>query len=139
MPVLSGTKLHQATRKAITKRKPALLSAIKKFNNYCSRLAVLHHSEWLVPLPEPLPLKLAELRDSKVLMEDVWITPSDGEVPRWLQDVDIRNGIRAMLMLDRCDEEHRRLTWEAENLHRWLGEELAAVERALHSSTSRSE
>ncbi|KAF8178524.1 hypothetical protein K438DRAFT_1264428 [Mycena galopus ATCC 62051] len=33
-----GTKLHQATRKAIARRQPALLRSIAKFNLYCERL-----------------------------------------------------------------------------------------------------
>ncbi|KAG6369027.1 hypothetical protein JVT61DRAFT_1973 [Boletus reticuloceps] len=37
-----GTKLHQQTRKAIAKRQPALLSAIRKFNSYCEHLETLY-------------------------------------------------------------------------------------------------
>ncbi|KAG1863946.1 hypothetical protein C8R48DRAFT_833650 [Suillus tomentosus] len=44
----------------------------------------------------------------KGLMEDVWITPSLGEVPRWLDDTSIRDGIRALLKRDRCREEQVR-------------------------------
>jgi hypothetical protein len=98
--ILSGTKLHQSTRRAITKCKPAILAAIHKFNKYCSCLSNLHHPEWSIPLPEPLPMELSALHDSEVLMEDVWIMPSVGEVPRWIQDPDIQQGIHAMLKLD---------------------------------------
>ncbi|KAG6805962.1 hypothetical protein H0H92_013223, partial [Tricholoma furcatifolium] len=85
-----GTKLHQTTRKAITKCKPALVNAIRKFNGYCAQLAALYREEWHMPLPEPLPLKLAPLCDSTLLLEDVWIseTPEE-EVPRWLKDIDV--------------------------------------------------
>ena len=89
----TGTKLHQSTRKAIAKRKPALMNAIHKFNRYCEVLENLHRPEWNIPLPEPLPTQLAVLRDSSVLMEDVWITRSQGEVPKWLEDADVREGI----------------------------------------------
>jgi hypothetical protein len=64
-------------------------------------------------------------------MEDVWISPSLGEIPRWLEDSDVREGIRAMLKLDRCCEELSRINREAENLCRWFGCELAAIELAL--------
>jgi hypothetical protein len=70
-------------------------------------------------------------------MEDVWITPSLGDVPRWLEDADVREGIRAMLRLDRCLEERRRLGYEADNLCRWFGRELHAVELALASPSSK--
>jgi hypothetical protein len=135
-PTYSGTKLHQHTRKAISRRKPALLAAIGKFNRYCAKLETLHDPAWSIPLPLPLPTQLAALRDSTSLMEDVWIVPSIGEVPRWLEDSDVREGIRAMLKLDRCREERQRLCSEAENLCRWLGREFLAIEQALRTPSS---
>lgn len=136
--ITTGTKIHQATRKAISKRKPALMAAIRKFNSYCAKLAVLYKPEWAVPLPEPLPTKLTPLRESSNLMEDVWIARSTEDLPRWLEDVDVREGIRAMLKLDRCLEERRRLEYEADNLRRWFDRELGAVELALLSPASKS-
>ncbi|KAG6841066.1 hypothetical protein H0H87_011837, partial [Tephrocybe sp. NHM501043] len=56
-----GTKLHQVTRNAISKHAPALMNAICKFNGYCAMLAALSKEEWSIPLPAPLPVKLAEL------------------------------------------------------------------------------
>jgi hypothetical protein len=90
-----GTKLHQSTRKAISKRKPALMNAIRKYNKYCETLEALYNPEWDIPLPEPLPTQLAVLRDGSNLMEDVWITRAEGMVPRWLEDADVRDGIRS--------------------------------------------
>lgn len=135
--LLKGTKLHQQTRKAIAKRQPALMTAIRKFNSYCERLESLYDPAWGVPLPPPLPTKLADLRNDHTLMEDVWITPSVGNVPRWIEDVDVRDGIRAMLKWDRCQEEQRRLGLEADNLCRWFGDELAELELALRSPSSK--
>ncbi|GLB45913.1 hypothetical protein LshimejAT787_3800020 [Lyophyllum shimeji] len=126
-----GTKLHQATRQAIQKRKPALMNAIKKFNKYCATLASLYKPEWAIPLPDPLPTDLKSLREGPLLMEDIWITRSPGEVPRWLEDLDVREGIRGMLKAERCHEERRRLGVEADNLCRWFGRELASIELAI--------
>ncbi|KAG1770194.1 hypothetical protein EDD22DRAFT_977211 [Suillus occidentalis] len=102
-----GTKLHQHTRKAIAKRQPALMTAIRKFNTYCERLELLYDPAWNIPLPTPLPTKLAELRGDQTLMQDVWVTPSIGE------------------------EEQRRLGMEADNLCCFFGEELTALELSL--------
>ncbi|KAF8993326.1 hypothetical protein BDQ17DRAFT_1392690 [Cyathus striatus] len=112
-----GTKLHQDTREAIAKCKPALMSAIKKFNKYCEKISQLHKPEWNIPLPEPLPTQLSVLCDSSNLMEDVQIT--------WTED-----GIRGMLKKDCCLEECRRLGIESDNLCQWFGRELAAIEVA---------
>lgn len=70
-------------------------------------------------------------------MEDVWISQS-GDIPRWLDDADVRQGIRAMLKIDRCLEERCRLGREADNLCRWFGRELAAIELVLHEQRSTS-
>ncbi|KAG6836659.1 hypothetical protein H0H93_005329 [Arthromyces matolae] len=133
-----GTKLHQATRKAISKRKPALMNAIHKFNGYCAKLASLHKAEWNIPVPEPLPLELTSLRESPLLQEDVWITKSEGDLPLWLTDVQVRQGIRALLKVDRCLEERRRLGIKADNMCRWFGRELCAVQVALSSPSNQS-
>ncbi|KAI0363187.1 hypothetical protein BV20DRAFT_1058256 [Pilatotrama ljubarskyi] len=126
-----GTKLHQQTRKAIAKRTPALVTAIRKFNKYCDTLEDLYKPEWKFPLPRHLPTELGALREDSSLLIDVWTTPTVTAVPRWLEDNNIRKGIRAMLMKDRCLEKRRRLGNEADNLCRWYGRELAAVELAL--------
>ncbi|KIK80791.1 hypothetical protein PAXRUDRAFT_36082 [Paxillus rubicundulus Ve08.2h10] len=126
-----GMKLHQQTRKAISKQQPALMSAIRKFNGYCEQLEDLYDPTWSIPIPEPLPTRLNELRNHQSLMEDIWISRSEGEIPRWMEDKDIRDGIRAMLKCDQCLEEQCQLGTEADNLCRWYGTELTAVELEL--------
>ncbi|KAG1846399.1 hypothetical protein DFJ58DRAFT_730530 [Suillus subalutaceus] len=128
-----GTKLHQQTRKVIAKRQPALLTAIQKFNAYCEHLEALYDPSWGIPLPSPLPTKLMELHSDHSLMEDMWITLSNGEVPQWLEDADVRDGIHALLKCKHCREEQKRLGIEADNLCHFFGEELAALELALHT------
>ncbi|KIK15530.1 hypothetical protein PISMIDRAFT_16447 [Pisolithus microcarpus 441] len=129
-----GTKLHQQTWKAIAKCQPMLMAAIRKYNTYCEHLSQLYDSSWAIPLPCPLPTKLVDLRNDTSLMEDVWITPSPGETPRWLEDADVRDGIRALLKQERCLEEQRRLSLEADNMCRWFGYELSAIQVALRQS-----
>jgi hypothetical protein len=105
--------------------------SIRKFNKYYKRLDELHDRSFAIPIPVPLPTKLIDLRNDPTLLEDVWITPSTGQIPRWLEDQDVREGIRALLKHDRCLEEQRHLGKEADNMIHWFGHELAAVELAL--------
>jgi len=114
------------------------MAAIRKFNTYCERLAELYDASSCVPLPSPLPTKLADLQNDQSLLEDVWVTPSIGEIPRWLEDTDVRDGIRAVLKIDRCLEEQRRLGMEADNMCRWFGHELCALELAIRQPESKS-
>jgi hypothetical protein len=55
-----------------------------------------------------------------------------------MEDLDVRDGIRALLKWERCQEEQRRLGLEADNLCQWFGDELAALELALRLPTSKS-
>ncbi|KAJ7801139.1 hypothetical protein B0H14DRAFT_2386691, partial [Mycena olivaceomarginata] len=128
-----GTKLHQSTRKAISKRQPSLLKAIKKFNTGCETLEQLRPPQCNIPIPSPLSTQLNGLRNDPSLHEDVWISPSAGPVPRWLNDADVRDGIRSLHVADRCGEEVVRLNLERENLRRWLLEEREVVKRAIES------
>lgn len=127
-----GTKLHQLTRKAITKRKPVLVNLIKKFNQYCETLQLLHSDRTKhIPIPRPLPMELADLRNNSDLMEDVWISSTSEPPPRWLVDSSVRKGIQSFLQLDRALEEEHRLRRESENLCQWFGNKLITIEVAL--------
>ncbi|KAG2046020.1 hypothetical protein BDR06DRAFT_985702 [Suillus hirtellus] len=131
-----GMKLHQQTCKAITKRQLALMTAIRKFNSYCEHLESIFDPSWGVLLPTPLPTKLADLHKDQTLMEDVWIIPSIGDVPHWIKDTDVRDGIQVLLKWERCREEQCHIGHEADNLCRWFGAELTALELALRSPTT---
>ncbi|KAG2065287.1 hypothetical protein BDR04DRAFT_1161615 [Suillus decipiens] len=100
-----GTSVHQQARKVITKCQPALMTAIRKFNLYYKQLHSLYDPSCTIPLPAPLPTKLTKLYADPTIMEDVWITPSIGEVPWWLDDTDIRDGICTLLKCDNCRKE----------------------------------
>ena len=60
-----------------------------------------------------------------------------GEVPRWLEDTDMRDGICALIKTERCVEEQHRLGLEVDNMCRWFGYELAAIHVALRQSESK--
>ncbi|KAJ7907174.1 hypothetical protein B0H13DRAFT_2332561 [Mycena leptocephala] len=126
-----GTKLYQMTRKAITRRQPALTRAPKKFNGYCARLEELRPPRCNIPIPVALPTTLDGLRSNPSLYQDVWIQSSNEPVPRWLEDHDVRDGIRSLHIIDRCSEEVDRLNLERANLDLWLTEELAVVARVI--------
>ncbi|KAG7087085.1 hypothetical protein E1B28_013067 [Marasmius oreades] len=91
----------------------------------------------MIPIPKPLPTTLAALRDpeSSSLWEDVWIARSDNDVaPRWLVDKSVRSGIRAILTLDRCQEERSRLQLEADNMCCWYTQEMIGIKAASSSA-----
>ena len=105
--------------------------AIRKFNKYCEQLEVLYKLEYAIPLPVPLPTKLADLHGDQTLLQDIWITCSSSDIPWWLGDSDVCEGIRALLKWDRCREEQCHLGVDADNMCHWYGIKLSAVELAL--------
>ncbi|KIK20357.1 hypothetical protein PISMIDRAFT_105942 [Pisolithus microcarpus 441] len=126
-----GTKLHQQMWKSITKHQPVLMAAIRRFNRYCEQMEELYDPAYAIPLPSPLPTKLTELCSDPTLLQDVWVSPSVGEMPRWLEDATVCDGIRVLLKCDRCCEEQQHLGMEADNMCQWFGTEMCAVELAL--------
>ena len=93
----------------------------------------MYNADWNIPLPLRLPTKLAELRDHSNLMEEVWVSTSETKNQPWLDNPNVRAGIRAMIKLDRCIEEQRRLGYEADNMCAWFRRELGAVELAIRT------
>ena len=132
-----GTKLHQQTWKAIVKCQPALMAAIRKYNHYCEQLSQLHDPSCAIALPSPLPTTVTNFQNDPTLMQDIWITPSVGEVPQWLKDTDMQDGIHALIKTERCVEEQHRLGLEADNMCCWFGYELPAIHIALQQSESK--
>lgn len=106
-----GTRLHQQARKNIQKRKPALLRAIKKFNDYCETLRSFELPFPNFPIPSPLPTDFSELQNDETLMFDVWVDSNtiNTNNQAWLIDPKVREGIRFIHDINRSTEEHRRL------------------------------
>ena len=59
------------------------MATIRKYNKYCEQLENLYDPVYTIPLPTPLPTKLAELWNDQTLCQDVWISPSVDNIPRW--------------------------------------------------------
>ena len=114
------------------------MAAIRKYNKYCEQLSQLHDSSWAVPLPAPLLTTLINLCCDLTLMQDVWITPLVGEIPQWLEDVSVHDGICVLLKHQRCHEEQCRLGIKADNMCRWFGLELTVIQVALRQPESKS-
>ncbi|KAJ7828415.1 hypothetical protein B0H13DRAFT_1917104 [Mycena leptocephala] len=132
-PLVQGTKLYQATRRAIAKCQPALLKLIGKFNDSCEKLDRLCPVGCPIPIPAPLPTQLNALRSDSSLHEDVCISPNPGGIPAWLTDDNVRDGLQSLHTIDRCREEANRLNLDRVNLKLWLDNEHLIVVKALAS------
>jgi hypothetical protein len=59
---------------------------------------------------------------------------TDRPIPRWLGDDRVKDGIKALLELDRCCEEETRLCKERCALQEWMMEEWTCVDATIRLS-----
>jgi hypothetical protein len=57
----------------------------------------------------------------------------NGDIPPWLGDEAVRNGIRLVQDISNCQAELKLCLRERHSLHHWFDEESAAVMTAFHS------
>jgi len=57
----------------------------------------------------------------------------EGEMPGWLGNDDIRQGIKSLLELDRCEEEEKRLCKEHQAMQEWMVEEWQCLCEAIRT------
>lgn len=87
--------------------------------------------------PHPISTEgLFKLDVDDEIWQDVGLDESDlgNDIPRWLGDENVREGIKALLELDRCKEEERRLTYERTAMQEWLIEEWECVKAGIEET-----
>jgi hypothetical protein len=106
------------TESAIKRREPTITKIAAEYNKLCAKIAKLIKAGQaprgaIAPVPIP-PNGLWQLDVDDAIFQDVGLydRDADGEPPLWLCDDKVRAGIKAVLELDRCDEEDVRLRRE---------------------------
>ena len=79
--------------------------------------------------------KLFSLDIDDDIWQDIGLTETGStDPPLWLCNEEVRTGIRAMLELDRCQEEEPRLLSERHSLQEWFAEEWMIVKSAMEAT-----
>lgn len=88
--------------------------------------------------PKPIPRDgLFALDVDDDIWQDVGLDEDQHmEVPRWLSDDKVREGIRVLLEHDRCTEEEHRVLMERVALQMWFREEWLCLNHALLANGS---
>ncbi len=81
-------------RKAISKRAPALLRTIRKYNSCCETLERYTTPNQTYHFPRLCLRNLDDLRQNPSLLEDVCVVPSHDKPQAWLVDEEVRHGIQ---------------------------------------------
>lgn len=119
-------------------REPTISKINSEYNKLCrqlSRLVADGKAPRGAVAPIEIPSKgLWKLDVDDAVWEDVGLDDDEErgtEPPPWLADEKVREGIKAMLEVDRCDEEDVRLKKERRALQVWFAEEWAVVNLAI--------
>ncbi|KAF7343583.1 hypothetical protein MSAN_01978800 [Mycena sanguinolenta] len=141
--LVNDSKLHAHTESAVKRREPTIAKVATEYNKLCTQITKLI-ADGKAPrgsiAPVPIPTKgLWQLDVDDVIFQDVGLDDGEDEStepPLWLCDEKVRSGIKAMLELDRCNEEEARLRRELRALRVWFAEEWKVVKDAIDRAES---
>ncbi|THV01542.1 hypothetical protein K435DRAFT_655068 [Dendrothele bispora CBS 962.96] len=130
----SEQRLDNHTREAIQRREPGIANLATKYNKLCDEMAELIRRR-KAPRSAVVPKKidrttLFDLDMDEEIWQDVGLGDDDVEPPLWLCNEDVRKGIRAMLEVERCDEEMTRLRMQRRALQEWFIDEWNVINKA---------
>ncbi|KAK7006713.1 hypothetical protein R3P38DRAFT_3325968 [Favolaschia claudopus] len=130
-------KLKTHIEDAVARRDPSIQTLVRQYNTLCKEMKKLVKERKApknsIP-PAPIdPKAIWGLDVDDEIWQDVGLDEEDDdtEPPLWLKDDTVRSGIRAMLELDRCEEEEVRIFHECRALRYWLAEEWEVVASAM--------
>ncbi|KDQ05679.1 hypothetical protein BOTBODRAFT_122395 [Botryobasidium botryosum FD-172 SS1] len=139
---LMQEKQHTQTKNSIHRRHNGISALISKFNKLVDQMDSLRRGH-KAPINTVSPQKLDVRKIFRLDVDDELWQEDPGlgdetcdELPRWLGDEKVRNGIVFMLERDRCLEEIKRLDAECLAMQSWLVDELQNLESAFSSPQS---
>lgn len=128
-------KLDAHTKSSAKHRKPGIVKLAKTYNNLCKELTDLKR-QGKAPRNAIVPdfIETHGLFDLDIddnIWQDVGLDDaSQGPIPPWMGDNDVREGIKVLLEHDRCLEEESRLRRERSAMQEWLREEWDSIQLA---------
>ncbi|KAJ8488660.1 hypothetical protein ONZ45_g13876 [Pleurotus djamor] len=130
-------QLRHHTQSAINRREPGIQAIARQYNTLVDSLARLveqRRAPRNARIPSKVPMSgLFTLDINDEIWDDVGLTEDDEDVvpPAWLADDATRDGIRALLVEDRCGEENSRIVHERLSLQEWFSKEWEIIEHCL--------
>ncbi|KAJ7625809.1 hypothetical protein FB45DRAFT_750430, partial [Roridomyces roridus] len=141
----SDRNLRDHTLDAIKRRRPKIVKLNRQYNETCDKIAAEIKSKRAprraIPPPKIDPKILFQLDIADTVWQDIGLEDpeeEEKEVPPWLGDESVRKGIRAMLVVDRANEEDRILEKERRSLRIWFAEEWSILELAIQHADSQA-
>jgi hypothetical protein len=135
---VNHAKLEAHTQQQVKRKEPGIQTLARKYNTLCKSLVEMIK---LKKAPKgaiaPLPIEtdgLFKLDVDDDIWQDIGLTDENDEnvnIPAWLGDEHVRQGIKSLLDFDRCMEERVRLISECISMRQWMREEWAVVTSAI--------
>lgn len=121
------------------RRDPKIQALARQYNVLCKEMADLikkNQAPRNAIAPHPIGESIWKLDVDDDIWQDLGLddTYDNKEPPLWLKSDAVRDGIKAMLQLDRCAEEEPRVFHECRALRYWLSEEWDAVTSAMQTA-----
>ena len=126
------------SERQLKRKEPGIQQLTKKYNELCKDLQMLI-DKGSAPhgaiAPHPINREgLFKLDVDDDIWQNIGLNEDDHEghaiIPGWLGSDNVRSGIKSLLLLDRCEEEERRLCKERQAMQEWMIEEWAAASKA---------
>ncbi|RDB18751.1 hypothetical protein Hypma_014627 [Hypsizygus marmoreus] len=136
----SEKKLHDHVTSQVKRHEPGIAQLCKKYNDLCSEMEERKQRKEAPPgaiIPARIEREgLFKLDVDDDIWQDIGLNDNDDgnsevAVPNWLGDENTRHGIKALLELDRCEEEETRLKRERCAMQEWMFEEWNATLQAI--------
>ena len=137
----SDVKLKTHIEDAVKRRDPGIQEVLRQYNRLCNEMdKLISYKKAPKNAVAPKPIDRDSIWGLDVndeIWQDIGLDDAydQTEPPLWLKSDKVRNGIRAMLEVDRCDEEKPRLFHECRALRYWLSEEWVAVKLVIAEAT----
>ncbi|KAJ7859935.1 hypothetical protein B0H14DRAFT_2745682 [Mycena olivaceomarginata] len=135
-------KLCSHTEAAVKRRQPKINNLVREYNKICDAIGD-EIRERRAPArtipPDRIDMQtLYALDVDDAIWKDVGLEDDEdrGVPPLWLSDDLVRSGIRAMLQLERADEEDAMLRKEAQGLRIWFIEEWEVLNLAMENTAN---
>ncbi|KII83000.1 hypothetical protein PLICRDRAFT_76994, partial [Plicaturopsis crispa FD-325 SS-3] len=129
--------LRTHAESSVKRREPGILALARAYNKLCDELvSLIKRRKGLPGAVAPARIQregLFKLDVDDDIWQDIGLDDDEngnGEIPLWLGDDNVREGIRARLELDRCIEEEARLGKERCAMQEWMLEEWMVLKEA---------
>ncbi|KAK7448918.1 hypothetical protein VKT23_013650 [Stygiomarasmius scandens] len=135
-------KLDTHTDNAVKRRDPGIQELVRKYNRLVTELRDLHALKKCprkAVVPDIIDIKnLFSLDLDDTFWQDIGLNGNEEDdstgPPPWMTDDSVRTGIRAMLEIDRCDEEDERLAIEMQAMKEWFTEEWEVLIKTIEAT-----